>query len=290
MAITQINTYMPAKNLANITVNEDYDRLGDDRAFVTVNPGTVPATITVLSGSIIECNGNTYYLDADESFQMANAAHEYITFTDNPAPAFSSQAGAGTFDAIKQGYYTGNARVLRFFIDQGGTTGILLLDNKIWDLTPMTLRFDRVRAYMSAPITCNGADFHGVIPFDLEQYDNLSHFNTGTYRYTCTEAGYFFIKLHFSLFYDFTDKWNYNWWLYYIKIRRNGIDISEIRTHILHLGDVYLSYTAYALIHLDKNDYIDGYADIVTGSPFWANVTYVLAGLDKTTLCIERLE
>jgi hypothetical protein len=275
VAITQVNNYMPGKNLARLTVNEDYDRIGNDRVFITVNPATVPATITVLEGSIIECNGNTYVLDADESFQMANAAHEYITFTDNPAPAFSSQAGPGTFDPELQGYYTGNARVLRFFIDQGGTTGILLLDNKIWDLTPMTLKYDRIRVYMNSNMSGDG-----VMPFDRELYDSLGNFNTGTYRFTCTESGYYFVTLFATLY----------WYgppvlvTAYLYIRKNGISISELYFSKMNRTYPFVSTSCYT--YMNKGDYIDCYAT----SSVWAIAHFILAGLEYTSLSIMRLE
>jgi hypothetical protein len=99
----------------------DLSRLGVDKTNITVNYATVPATVTIKEGSIIEVNGNLYTIEgADYSFQMANATHNYITFTDNPAVAFSSAAARGTYQDDKHGFYqVGNlVRTLQWYIDQ----------------------------------------------------------------------------------------------------------------------------------------------------------------------------
>jgi len=132
MAIIQKNLYLPGQDLTNLAQNVDYNRLGLDRCNITVNFGTVPATITIKQGSLIEVNGNLYAIEAaDYTFAMANATHNYITFTDNPIAAFSSAAGKGTYNNAKLGLYDGTnlIRTLRWYINQ--TSQIYNIDNSI---------------------------------------------------------------------------------------------------------------------------------------------------------------
>lgn len=133
MAIEKINKYLPDQDLANLAENVDDNRLGLDLSEIEVSFATSPATVTIKLGSIIEVNGNWYKItSADYVFQMANATHNYITLTDNPAVAFSSAAAKGTFTAAKQGYYqTGNLiRTCKWFIDQTNEVYAIDQDNE----------------------------------------------------------------------------------------------------------------------------------------------------------------
>jgi len=104
MAIVKYNNYMPGFSVSNLQGNHDYDRLGIDQSDITVDYTVSPAEVTVHDGSVIEANGDTYLINGDEVFTMANAAHDYITFN---GTAFSSAATVGTFDQVKNGYYNG---------------------------------------------------------------------------------------------------------------------------------------------------------------------------------------
>jgi hypothetical protein len=121
MAIVQKNLYLPGQNLTNLALNADLNRLGDDKTNITIDFGTTPATITIKVGSIIEVNGNCYAIEGiDYSFQMANATHNYITFTDNPNPSFSSAPARGTYTQAKCGFYQVDnlTRTLSWYINQ----------------------------------------------------------------------------------------------------------------------------------------------------------------------------
>lgn len=118
MAIVQRNLYLPGRDLTNLAQNVDLNRVGMDLTDISIAFGA-PSVVTVAAGSMIECNGNIYVLTTDETFNMV-AGHNYITFTDNPAPAFASAAAKGTYSALKGGFYqAGNLiRTLKWFIDQ----------------------------------------------------------------------------------------------------------------------------------------------------------------------------
>jgi len=122
LGIIQKNLYLPGQNLTNLAQNVDYNRLGLDRCNITVDFNVSPANVTIKQGSLIEVNGNLYAIEAaDYVFAMANATHNYITFTDNPLPAFSSAASIGTYNNAKLGLYDGTnlIRTLRWYIEQG---------------------------------------------------------------------------------------------------------------------------------------------------------------------------
>jgi len=72
MSIDQLNLYTPGQNLSNLAVNVDYNRLQEHKIEMTIDFTAHPADVTILEGSIIECNGNRYVLTADEVFTMAN--------------------------------------------------------------------------------------------------------------------------------------------------------------------------------------------------------------------------
>ena len=115
MAIVQVNNYIPAKDVPDLQVNHDYDRMGIDLTVVTVDFTGSPCTVTVKSGSIIEYDGDTYELDADEVFVAAADDDDVIRFD---GAAFYTSSGIGTFDAEKNGFYSGGDRTLKWYIDQ----------------------------------------------------------------------------------------------------------------------------------------------------------------------------
>ena len=198
MAIIKINNYTPGKNLTSLALNVDYNRLGEDKSQITVNFGTVPATVTIKRGSIFECNGNRYLINgADYSFQMANATHNYITFTDNPAISFGSAAAIGTYDAEKLGHYQADnlTRTLKFYIDQTAEDYFTLIDCILPDLTISTMRYDKIKVGLSAnQATVPGGPF--IINFDTAYSDLLSNFDTMNYKYICPENGYYYISIY----------------------------------------------------------------------------------------------
>ena len=196
MAITQRNTYIPGQNIMNMANNIDYNRLNDCKARITVNFGVSPASVTVKVGSIIEVNGNLYCITgADYTFAMANAAHNYLTFTDNPGTAFSSSASMGTYDAAKQGYYqAGNIiRTLPFYIDQANSEVSYMMDENYNNIRPRMKIWSRVQVSMSANQLL-GAGVE-VIKFDTETYDELGEWNVGTYTFTAYESGRYMIDV-----------------------------------------------------------------------------------------------
>lgn len=188
MSITKVNTYLTDRNITNMSLNVDYNRLGEDKTQITVNYGTTPATVTIKNGSIIECNGNRYLIDADYSFQMANAAHNYLTFTDSPAIAFSSAAAIGTFDSEKQGYYQADnlTRTLKFYIDQSGDSEFVLIDCVIPDVPMTTKRFDKIKVHTNSNKV-------GKVIFDVIDYDEAGNFDLANSRFVCNESGQFLI-------------------------------------------------------------------------------------------------
>lgn len=159
MAIEKVNDFIigpPAQNLSNMGENVDLNALSDDKTQITVNFGTSPATVTIKVGSIIEVNGSRYKITgSDESFQMSNATHNYITFTDSPGTTFGSAASIGTYTADKQGFYqAGNLiRTLKWYIDQVEDTYYYDIDHldlgeDIYDIDVFNLDGDRLNSYI----------------------------------------------------------------------------------------------------------------------------------------------
>jgi hypothetical protein len=195
MAIEKINLYTPGNNLMNLALNVDYNRLSEDKSQITVNFATTPATVTIKRGSIIECNGNRYLINgSDYSFQMANANHNYITFTDNPSIALGSASGIGTFNTEKQGHYQIDnvTRTLKFYIDQSNENYYVLLDAALPNLTLITKRYDKIKV-------CLTVDHYNTdgspLRFNLIKFDELGSWDTANYKWICPEYGYYYIGL-----------------------------------------------------------------------------------------------
>lgn len=130
MAIEKRNLYSPGQNLNNQAVNIDDNRLSADKSSITVSFAVSPATVTVEVGSFIEVNGSGYtVVTADEVFQLSSAAHNYITFN---GTVFASAATKGTWDAEKQGFYSGTARTLEWYIDD--TNNLYYINESITEL------------------------------------------------------------------------------------------------------------------------------------------------------------
>ncbi len=259
MSILKVNTYLTDRNITNMALNVDYDRLGEDKIDISINNATTPATITIKNGSIIECNGNRYLIDADYSFQMSNANHNYLTFTDNPAIAFSSVATIGIFDVEKQGYYQiGNLiRTLKYYIDQVGGSIVELIDELYGNKQITTKLYERFRIYVnsvSAP--------PGKMHLDSVDYDELSSWDTINYEFECQNDGMFIFILS-----------------YYgsggVAIRKNTTAISTIYNY-----GATSDYQCAIIDHLIKGDVIDVY---ITGS------TPGDLSKTRTYLCGERL-
>jgi hypothetical protein len=192
MAITKINNYVTVtgNNLTSLALNVDYLRLQEDRIQITVNYAGSPATVTIKKGSLIEVNGNLYLITSDYSFAMTNATHNYLTFTDSPTPAFSSATAKGTYSIAKAGYYQIDnlTKTLKFYVDQAGLSSFELIDIIHPDKTIKTKRFDYVKAGMTV-----NQNISGILQLNTTYFDELGHFNTGTYRYVCSESGYYLI-------------------------------------------------------------------------------------------------
>lgn len=182
MAVEKTNIYFPERNLTNLGLNIDYNRVADDRSAIEINTGTSPATIIIKQGSIIEVNGNRYIItDSDYSFQMDNASHRYITFTDNPNPLFSSASILGTFIPEKQGFYQADnvTRTLKYFIDQ---------TNGNYDRS--YYQYDRIKIMLSANNTITA---NTKLKFDTVVFDKFNQFDTANYQYEVPEDGYYII-------------------------------------------------------------------------------------------------
>lgn len=195
MAIVKINNYSPGNNLSSLSLNVDYNRLGEDKSQITVNFGTTPATVTIKRGSIFECNGNRYLINgSDYSFQMSNAAHNYMTFTDNPSETFGSASSIGTYNAEKLGYYQADnlTRTLKFFIDQTAEDYFTLIDCMLPNLTISTMRYDKIKAGLSGDQA-----IVPVIPFIVQlddiYFDILGRWDNVNYKFICHENGYYLI-------------------------------------------------------------------------------------------------
>lgn len=239
MSIIKVNTYLTDRNITNMALNVDYNRLGEDRTQITVNYGTTPATVTIKNGSIIECNGNRYLIDADYSFQMANAAYNYLTFTDNPSIAFSSAATIGTFDAEKQGYYQADnlTRTLKYYIDQSGESEFCLIDAVFPNLTLTAHNFDKMKIGISTDYTGPATK----IPFNTAYFDELGSFDLANYKYVARESGYYVVLCR----------------AYY-----SSIGSAYIRLNGINIENVFAKYSGWIyndLLYLIKGDEIDVY-------------------------------
>jgi hypothetical protein len=187
MAIEKYNVYMPAQNLTNLSLNVDINRIGIDKINIDVNYGTSPATVSIKEGSIIEVNVNLYVINgSDYTFQMANATHNYITFTDNPSPTFGSAAAVGTYSNDKKAYYQADnvTRTLGWFIDQSISEHFIYLirQTQVYD---SDLMIDRVSVSNSAP---QGLDLAPMV-FDIVLLDRLLNFDTVNSMFVCKYAG-----------------------------------------------------------------------------------------------------
>lgn len=115
MAITQLNQYSTSQNIANLANNVDYNRIGEDLTYITVNFTTNVVSIKV--GSMIEANGNLYVVQtADYTIGSATGV-QYIHFS---GTAFTLSTDKGVYDEAKGGYYdtaTGLKRVLKWVVD-----------------------------------------------------------------------------------------------------------------------------------------------------------------------------
>ena len=200
MGIIQKNLYLPGQDLTNLAQNVDYNRYQDFKGNITVNFGTVPATVTVKVGTILEVNENLYAIEtADYVFQMDNATHNYLTFTDNPAVDFGSAAAIGTYTAAKQGYYqAGNIiRTLPFYIDQTNKEVSRLMDEPLNNIRPLMKLWDRI----CVKLTGNQAIVAGqnILQLNSEIYDNIGNWNIATYEFTAIESGWYLINLQLSV-------------------------------------------------------------------------------------------
>ena len=200
--IVQKNLYLPGQDLTNLAQNVDYNRYQDFKGNITVNFGTVPATVTVKVGTILEVNGNLYAIEtADYVFSMDNATHNYLTFTDNPGIDFGSAAAIGTYTAAKQGYYqAGNLiRTLPFYIDQTNSEVSRLMDEPLTGINPIFISYPRVKTFSRISVYMNANQNMGgeaKINFDREVYDILSEWDTANYIFTALESGWYIIGIN----------------------------------------------------------------------------------------------
>lgn len=273
MTIKNIGNFKADKNLTELAQNVDYNRLGSQDFYITVNYGTTPATVTVKAGSIFECNGNRYEATIDEPFQMSNASHNYLTFTDNPVKSFGSTDERGAFSIGKNGYYLSDnkTRVLDMYIDQSGEVSLNLLDSLPFFNTPFVEGYDRVRVNLSADIP---GPFTGVLPFDIKAFDIQNNFDAITnYRFTAIESGYYHITALVTINSDISET---------MYIRRNGANYAELMASYRVFN---VSFNAQCFIFLNTTEYIDVYATVPAATP----LADIYSAVEKTFFCIERI-
>jgi hypothetical protein len=282
MAIIQKNLYLPGQNLTNLAQNVDYNRYQDFKGTITVNFGTVPATVTVKVGTILEVNGNLYAIEtADYVFQMDNATHKYLTFTDNPAVDFGSAAAIGTYSAAKQGYYqAGNLiRTLPFYIDQTNASYFYLIDEKDSGLISVTRKYDRIKAWNAGG--SGGVVGASKIIFDRIAHDVLGNFSLVNYNYVCPADGFYHIVLNVLFAYVAN-----NIFYTYLDIRKNTNAVAST----FGACPASASIAGYGLNiqttqYLQSGDVIDGYV-----RPILTNVAYGLSGSEPDCyIIIDRL-
>jgi len=252
MAIVKYNNYMPEKDVEDLIDNVDVNFLGDDKTEISVNYGVSPAQVTISEGSIIEVNGNRYRIeDADYTFAMANAGHNYITFDDTITPTFSSSATIGTFDPVKQGYYSGTTRILRYYIDQSGETALDLLENsrKGWNEISKQNVLDRIKVRMTTDIF---GPYSAVVNFDTVDLDALSRWDSVNHRYTCVESGTYFIHLTINYVMAPLETGSFS-----CAIRKNAN--SDFYSGVITEYEGQDGIHPYILVELKKDDYIDVY-------------------------------
>lgn len=289
MSIDKYNNYIPSQDVVNLSNNVPLDIRGKDKTSISVNFGTSPATVTILKGSLIEHNDDFYLVNADYFFQMLNVNHNYLIFNGS---SFSSAATIGTFDALKQGYYNGNDRTLKYFIDQTheGYCNVLelMMTNKF-----RSIQHDHVKVKLSSN-WIPPASTVSVIPFDIEIFDDNNRWNTGTYRFTANKAGYYmciaFINLYLSAAFG-----SYNI-TFVLGIRKNG-EMSIIYPFWPRLSLVLFDNNPYSgqpqsgychtIIYLKDGDYIDFMFDnVFSGNDY---DIYLESGEEKSYACILKL-
>ena len=276
--IVQKNLYLPGQDLTNLAQNVDYNRYQDFKGTITVNFGTVPATVTVKVGTILEVNGNLYAIEtADYVFQMDNATHKYLTFTDNPAVDFGSAAAIGTYTAAKQGYYqAGNIiRTLPFYIDQTNKSYFSLIDEKDYGLTTVTRKFDRMK--MNSNANTSGVDF--IIEFSSVSYDVLGSWDTVNYKFVVNEDGFYSIKLGYTFMSNGGAACDPD-----ITIRNNGNSIAKMSnkfaaTALFARNSTFIATTEFLI----KNDVINFFVKVNGATLTTDNVN------NYTFACIDRL-
>jgi len=276
--IVQKNLYLPGQDLTNLAQNVDYNRYQDFKGTITVNFGTVPATVTVKVGTILEVNGNLYAIEtADYVFQMDNATHKYLTFTDNPAVDFGSAAAIGTYTAAKQGYYqAGNIiRTLPFYIDQTNKSYFSLIDEKDYGLTTVTRKFDRMK--MNSNANTSGVDF--IIEFSSVSYDVLGSWDTVNYQFVVNEDGFYSIKLGYTFMSNGGAACDPD-----ITIRNNGNSIAKMSnkfaaTVLFARNSTFIATTEFLI----KNDVINFFVKVNGATLTTDNVN------NYTFACIDRL-
>lgn len=191
MAVVKYNNYIAPHDVVNLSNNVPIDIIGKDQSSISINFGTVPATVTIKKGSLIEHNNNYYYISDDESFQMANAGHEYIGFNGS---SFSSLANIGTYDYDKIGFYNGNYRVLKYFIHQSGEWYNNLFEVQIGDEHFISIQHDHIKVGLSTDFY-TAAQTWEIIPFDTIYFDDLGRWDNVNYEFICANSGHYIIDL-----------------------------------------------------------------------------------------------
>ncbi len=273
MAITQQNLYIPGFDISSIAKNIDYDRLGVDKSVISVDYSVSPAVVTVKKGSIIEANGDTYLIDNDEVFAMANAAHNYITFD---GTTFSSAATIGTWSTIKQGYYNGTVKTLRHYINQSNENEMILIDitmNDNW----MTYNKDLLKVGLTANFNTSGA--WTKLPLNNTAYDILNSWDETNYEFHPSESGKYLLIVKIEGI-ALTAVYPY----YSMRIYKNGATIINEKPSWQNgmVTGYNKTFCMMDIVSLIKTDYIDLRFYLTAGGE-------IIAGSEKTYIQIYRI-
>jgi hypothetical protein len=289
MSIDKYNNYIPSQDVVNLSNNVPIDIIGKERTAITVNFLTSPATVTILNGSLIEHNNDFYLVNADYSFQMLNVNHNYLIFNGS---SFSSAATFGTFDTEKQGYYNGNDRILKFYIDQTNECYFNVLELIMTDKF-RSIQHDHVKVRLSSN-WIPPANTVSIIPFDIKIFDDNNRWNTGTYRFTAVKAGYYMCIVFINLY--LSAAWGSHNVTFPLGIRKNG-EMSIIYPQWPRLSLVLFDNNPYSgqpqsgychtIVYLKDDDYIEFmFHNVFSGNTY---DIYLESGEEKSYACILKL-
>jgi hypothetical protein len=118
MAISKIDNFAIPKNISNLMLITNYEFLGMDKTYYTLNTATSPWTITIKAGSMIEYMGGFYMVENNDiSIQLPNNITCVILGFNGssflPLPAYCGY----DYDSTKYGIYYMGYRIIKLYID-----------------------------------------------------------------------------------------------------------------------------------------------------------------------------